>query len=235
MSPPSTARRLTLEAVVITASILAAFAIDTWWDGRQEDRRQEALLRAIASDVRGMQDEGIRVRSSWLRALDATEKVLAAGEAPLTSADAPRVDSVLRDLVLTPTFDAPTGALDALLRSDLGEIRSSTLVESTTRLRAHLANLEREQQYLDTVAIEGWQYLAKLGIDLPSLGLSWDTGRPNPVELEPSVGWSRLDDPTLRASVYAEWIYLTNCLGILDSIEAELGAIETQLVTRLDS
>ena len=108
MSTPSTARRLTLEAVVIIASILAAFAIDTWWDGRQEDRRQEALLRAIASDVRGMQDEGARVRALWRQALHATENILAAGETRLTSADAPRVDSLLRGLVLTPTFDAPT-------------------------------------------------------------------------------------------------------------------------------
>ena len=235
MSNPSTARRLTLEAVVIIASILTAFAIDTWWEGRQEDRRQEALLRAIVSDVRGMQDEGARVRASWVQALDATEKVLAAGESRLTSADAPRVDSILRDLVLTPTFDAPTGALDALLRSDLGEVRGSTIVESTTRLRAHLANLEREQQYLDTVAIEGWHYLATLGIDLPSLGLSWNTGRPNPVEQELSPGWSQIGDPTLRASVYTEWIYLTNCLGILDSIEAELGALEAELAAQLDS
>ncbi|MBT8336666.1 MAG: hypothetical protein KJO11_08685 [Gemmatimonadetes bacterium] len=235
MTTPSTARRLTLEAVVIIASILAAFAIDTWWDGRQEDRRQEALLRAIASDVRGMQDEGARVRGLWLQALDATEKVLAAGESRLTSADAPRVDSILRDLVLTPTFDAPTGALDALLRSDLGEVQSSSLVQSTTRLRAHIADLEREQQYLDTAAIEAWQYLATLGIDIPSLGLSWSTGRPNPVEQKLSPGWSRIGDPTLRASVYTEWIYLTNCLGVLDSIESELGALETELATRLDS
>ena len=234
MSTPSTARRLTLEAVVIIASILAAFAIDAWWEGRQEDRRQGALLRAIASDVQGMRDEGVRVRASWLRALDATEKVLAAGGTRLTSADAPRVDSLLRDLVLTPTFDAPTGALDALLRSDLGEVQSSTIVQSTTRLRAHLANLEREQQYLDGVAIEAWRHVGNLGIDLPSLGLSWSTGRPNPVERKLSRGWGEIGDPTLRASVYLEWIYLTNCLGILDSIESELGALETELVTRLD-
>jgi hypothetical protein len=235
MSTSSTARRLTLEAVVIIASILAAFAIDTWWDGRQEDRRQDALLRAIASDVQGMQEEGDRVRASWVQALDATEKILALGDSSLTSADAPRVDSILRGLVLTPTFDAPTGALDALLQSDLGEVRGSMIVESTTRLLAHLANLEREQQYLDTKAIESWQYLAVLGIDVPSLGLSWDTGRPNPVEVEPSAGWSRLDDRTLRASVYAEWIYLGNCLRILGWIEAELGALQTELGARLGS
>ena len=235
MAGPTRWSRLAVEGVVIVLSILAAFAIDTWWDGRQEDRRQEALLRAIASDVRGMRDEGARVRSLWLQALDATEGVLAAGENGLTSADAPRVDSILRGLVLTPTFDAPTGALDALLRSDLGEVRGSTIVASTTRLRGHLSDLEREQQYLDTVAIESWQYLANLGIDVPSLGLSWDTGRPNPVEVKPSVGWSQLDDPTLRASVYAEWIYVGNCLRILGWIESELSVLEAELATRLDS
>jgi hypothetical protein len=235
MSTPSTARRLTLEAIVIIASILAAFAIDTWWEGRQEDRRQEALLRAIASDVQGMRDEGARVRGLWEEALYATEGILAGGEAPLTSADAPRVDSLLRRLVLTPTFDAPTGALDALLRSDLGEVRGSTLVQSTTRLRAHLADLEREQQYLDTGAIEAWQHLANLGVDIPSLGLSWDTGRPDPVERKLSVGWSQLGDPTLRAYVYTEWIYVGNCLRILDRVESELGALETELAARLDS
>ena len=48
------------------------------------------------------------------------------------------------------------------------------------------------------------------------------------------MGWSRLDDPTLRAKVYAEWIYLGNCLRILDWIESELGALEAELGARLE-
>lgn len=41
---------LLAEAVLIVLSILLAFAIDAWWDGRQERARRLELLQALRSD-----------------------------------------------------------------------------------------------------------------------------------------------------------------------------------------
>ncbi len=38
------------EGVIIVASILVAFAIDAWWDGRQEVRQQAKLIVALKLD-----------------------------------------------------------------------------------------------------------------------------------------------------------------------------------------
>jgi hypothetical protein len=42
---------LVAEAVLIVASILLAFAIDAWWDGRQQDERRMELLQALHADL----------------------------------------------------------------------------------------------------------------------------------------------------------------------------------------
>ena len=47
---PSNARRFAIEAFVIVASILLAFALDAGWDDRQERRRVAELLSAVADD-----------------------------------------------------------------------------------------------------------------------------------------------------------------------------------------
>lgn len=38
------------EAVLMVLSILLAFAIDAWWDGRQEEARRLELLQALRAD-----------------------------------------------------------------------------------------------------------------------------------------------------------------------------------------
>ena len=43
--------RILLEGVAITASILAAFAIQAWWDGRQDADLERAALRTLLAEV----------------------------------------------------------------------------------------------------------------------------------------------------------------------------------------
>ena len=42
--------RVLTEVVVIVGSILLAFAIDAWWEGRQEDKRRRELIEALDLD-----------------------------------------------------------------------------------------------------------------------------------------------------------------------------------------
>ena len=43
--------RVLIEGVVIVGSILLAFGIDTWWEGRQERSQVRAELEALAAEV----------------------------------------------------------------------------------------------------------------------------------------------------------------------------------------
>jgi len=65
--------RLSIEAVLIILSILAAFAIDAWWAERQESQRLEATLMGIAdglSESRAAVERHIEVVRAGLANLD---------------------------------------------------------------------------------------------------------------------------------------------------------------------
>jgi hypothetical protein len=44
--------RIAVEGVAIVASILFAFAIDTWWDDRQQDASEQIVLQTLLDDLR---------------------------------------------------------------------------------------------------------------------------------------------------------------------------------------
>ncbi len=44
--------RVFVEGVVIVVSILLAFGLQAWWDGRQEREEQEAYLTAVSGELR---------------------------------------------------------------------------------------------------------------------------------------------------------------------------------------
>jgi len=57
--PPASAiswRRVFVEGLTIVASILLAFGIDAWWDGRQEEAKRQQLLADLQTDFRTTQD-----------------------------------------------------------------------------------------------------------------------------------------------------------------------------------
>ena len=48
------------EALVITAGILLAFALDAWWDQRQERANEQELLTALSAEFVGVDAELVR-------------------------------------------------------------------------------------------------------------------------------------------------------------------------------
>lgn len=57
MARQRSAGALSLEGLVIVLSILAAFAIDAWWDGRQEQEREQIVLEGILEEFRDSEAE----------------------------------------------------------------------------------------------------------------------------------------------------------------------------------
>ena len=130
-------RKLGIESVAVLVSILLAFAIDAWWDGYQESRRESQLLDGLAADFEAS-------RAQLVDRLELAKRMtvgngllldLLSAQAPGTTVMVP--DSLIMSALTAPTYEPSTNALDAALAS--GEI---DLVRNQS-IRLHLATWRR--------------------------------------------------------------------------------------------
>lgn len=110
-------RRPVTEGAVIILSILAAFAIDTWWDARQERGRAAVQVESLKAEFAAVSTELARASVELNAALAATQQLARlAGPRP----SAIPGDSIGRLITGALTINAvqlPTGALVNLLSS----------------------------------------------------------------------------------------------------------------------
>ncbi len=231
---PSVARRSAVEAMVIVLSILAAFSIDAWWDDRQEARARQAMLLALQSDAVAARTETERVRGGMAGGLEGTKTFLALADGPpLGEGDATRIDSLSTRLFFSPSFDAPLGSFQALLAGgDLSYVDNPELIWRITGLLALVANLEREQQVIDSNVTQITAAMNALDIDVSRLlaRLATDV-RQLPVLPRDTTLWLHVADLRLRSLALANWVRYDTALTSLEQMDTELLAI-LELVAR---
>lgn len=116
------------EAIAIVASILVAFAIDAWWEERNDQRWQTEQLMALRDEFAANQEA-----LTWVRRMD--ERFAETIEGILDELRAHEPGDVIEvekrrlgALAAWRTSDVATGALDALLASGrLGDIENAEL------------------------------------------------------------------------------------------------------------
>lgn len=124
--------KLAVEGLVIVASILLAFALDAWWEGRQESEIEQEMLTALQSELAGalrildLQLEVHEIHAT--NTLDVADALATAGDGATIEVDNRSVMS----LVHNPTYDPPFGIASALLAS------GQTSVLGSADLRAAL-------------------------------------------------------------------------------------------------
>ncbi len=149
------AGRLLAEGVVIVASILLAFALDTWWDATKERREERAALESLHEEFAGAREqlafylgahERIAGAAGGLGAL--VRRALAAGEPAVVVPD-----SALALVYIPPTFNPMLGTLDGLLASGrLGLLRDPELRRSLAAWEGRLREgTEEEDKAVDFV------------------------------------------------------------------------------------
>lgn len=230
------ARRLSVEALVIVLSILAAFAIDAWWDERQEARARQSMLLALRSDAVAARSELERVRGGMAGGLEGTAAFLALADGPpLGADDATRIDTLSIRIFFSPSFDAPLGSLQALLEGgDLSYLDNPKLIERITRLLALVANLEREQRVIASNVAQITEAMNTLGIDTSRLlaRLASEV-RQLPVLPRDTTLWRHVADPRLRSLALTSWVRYENCLTSLEQMDVEfltiLELVDSQL------
>lgn len=108
-----------MEGITIVLSIIAAFALDSWWDEHQASRALAEGLAAVSEELEAAQGhvaERVAVYDQVEKYLSAALQMVAvAGDAPTV----PVPDTLMAAVLYAPTIDPPTGALNAFLASGL--------------------------------------------------------------------------------------------------------------------
>lgn len=116
------------EAGVIMLSILAAFAVDAWWDGRKDYNRAQGEVASLRSEFEAIDRELTRAAEELQTALEATHELARlAGPQPAPLTDAQFGLLFTRSLSIN-AVQLPTGALANVLASgDLPLLRDLEL------------------------------------------------------------------------------------------------------------
>ncbi len=138
--------RLGVEGVVIVASILLAFALDSWREDRKDAETEREMLVALADELEGarsMLEDHIRVHEEHADAAKSiADQLVAAGPTMMVSVR----DRQIAELVNNPTYDPPFGIAGALLDSGQASlIRNPKLRAALGRWPAAIADGVEDQ------------------------------------------------------------------------------------------
>ena len=151
------------EGVLIIVSILIAFAIDAWWDERQERREETRILQALRAEFQENADRlptYIQIRQTDAKhARLLVEEIQTAGLGGRVSV----TPEQLMSFTVHGSFDPTRGAFDAMLQSgDLRFIESPELRQQLVRWPMLVADAIENDHFLRSIAApRAFDYLAK--------------------------------------------------------------------------
>ena len=107
--------RTLVEGVVIVGSILLAFGVQAWWDGRQERTEEDRLLVSVLDDMRANRQEIERKSAYHTAALASERRILSLAGTPPDRFSLALADSLIGDVLWWKGSQGwQTGGLDAL-------------------------------------------------------------------------------------------------------------------------
>ena len=120
---------IAVEAAAIVGSILLAFAIDAWWEERNEEQRERELLVALLDDFRKSKANIEAGRNFHLGVQESNQRLLESVVSSSESLSAVQVDRILGDLTWWDSQSRfATGALNSLVfGGELSVIRDDAL------------------------------------------------------------------------------------------------------------
>lgn len=137
--------RLAAEGFVVVASILLAFAIDAWWDGHLEDRREDRQLAAMREDFFASSVAIVEVLESIEQHANGVDELISM----LKSAEGESVQvpgHLLGYAIGWRTSDVSTSTLDTLIASgDLNQLENEDLRRDLAGFPAFLLNLTEDE------------------------------------------------------------------------------------------
>jgi hypothetical protein len=146
--------RIFAEGVAIVVSILLAFGIQAWWEGRQEQKTEQSALFALRADFLASRD-ALAVAISVLEGAQAYFTAFqSADSAALTQLGADSADAMTMSLNIALTYDPISSSLDAILSDGrISLLQDEQLREALAGWVRALEDIEENQLDLRTTSM----------------------------------------------------------------------------------
>lgn len=229
------------EAVLIVASILLAFALDSWWDERKERVVEAEILHGLEEEfLLNRSKLDYRMGRHW-EDLEGMASLLAAANLGRWASEEITVDEAIANLISPPTTDLGNGVLNALISSGRIELLGNR------ELRARLAAWEGvfgevrddEEMSRDFVFDRVIPFLVQHGVPVSKAMSAWpgtDFEQDRSIADYPDRYARFLQDPQLAVILEARMGFKMHTTGeyqaamqAVDEILAEIDRSEAEL------
>ena len=199
--------RIIAEGAAIVLSILLAFAIQAWWEGRGESDRRAAILAGLASDFartdsvlnRSLMFDSFRAEgTARLIELARTETDFEAHQA--------EIDTLISTVYFRSPIEPARGTLDALLSTgDLDILGNPALAARLTSWIAAVEHLGFQHDRVVRRVTQMDDFLQRHVLVENFLFVPFETDYGPPWELEHTDGWRMLEDVEFRGIISNLW------------------------------
>lgn len=219
-------RRGAVEAVFVLTSILLAFAIDAWWEERQDEQTEAAILSAVAEEaaINRADLQGVLERTE--ARLDRIDEFMRASPAELGSVPPDSMFQWAFALPNAPEYDPLRGAASLLTQTPLvgsdgigareavnqwfSALASAEVTRNTLQLRRD-ALQERLAEYAERGADGGFTDLTRMVV------------RSNPAILQELRSDHELVAMVIRKA-HTQWAYANLLRDVMESLDAVASA-----------
>ena len=225
-------KRLSIEAAAIVASILLAFAIDAWWQDRQERSFEQDILLGLQEEYQDHRSVLGEQRDFHILFLTSVEMLLDACERGHWVSSEVTVDHAIADLITPMTTDLGEGVLQSLISAGKLEYLRDK------RLRYELAEWGSIMGELTDDQLLGAQsvmqliapYLIRNGVPVGEAS-HWGNSQPpesvRQLRNDSDAMAKLFSDPEFRTIIEIRYGFMIHALGEFDGV---VGSIESILV-----
>jgi hypothetical protein len=221
-------KRIFAEGIAIVVSILLAFAIDAWWQDRNERIRTEELLSALETEWSTELDRIDERIQQYDRAMAAMIEIIDLHQRFGTDASPPDPVGLIRDRGTWQTYKPSVAAVEVILDHGLDRIKDRALRMAIAAWPSDLDEIAPEQDALHRLSmIEAREATSRLALES---GLLWER-----VADESRVQDGRSEDMALAMIRDRETIIVQRqILNVLTQYTQELADVGKILETNLD-
>ena len=233
-------KRIALEVAIIVVGILLAFAIDAWWEERQDRVEEEKILLGLKNEFsryRAELEDGVEVNSN--SRLMVAELIAATRVGTWDSESIP-VDLALSTLGDSPTHDFGGGILDAVISAGRLEMISDYELRIKLASWSQVFNEIRDDQDRNRVLVQNqvtpymlrWHVPQSRGLELCCSWSKWPQTTRS-IDDDPAALTRLLNDPEFEVLLEFKHIEIAHMAleydiglkaidDILDAIDASL-------------
>lgn len=225
-------RRLVAEGGAIVLSILLAFAIDAWWDERQERLEERRVTESLQQDFTRNRVAVERAIALHTAATERVSRLDRMGAAEIRALPQDSVAVLVGAIFVPHSFDAELGTVDALVGAGrLGVLHAPELREALTRFVNVVEDGEEDVRFIQEFVTKVWEASMDHGgpWNVPS-GVNRGGGPDFLPEPSPETLVQIRSDPRLMSLVrqlrFLAWVYVGELRRMLEQIELILAILE---------